>query len=150
MKPIELTVQEKKYFCVCSVLQAILRKRGVEISQEEIASNLTHGKDKDGKDDGYIVHDEKIKKFLLRKGFNYSYFGVHETPFNEPDELLKEMCQHDGMIGIGNHVYFLKDFEDPRVKLIDPKNGQEIEKNYFELLKEMRHSGIFGLVKRIS
>lgn len=159
MKSVELTVQEKRDYCVCSVLQAILRRHGLEISQREIARNLTRGKNDDGKKDGYIIHDGKIKEFLLGKGFAYTFFYAHTTPFNEPDELLKEMCKHDGIIGMRvlnlrdkkkyDHVYFLKDFKDPTLKLVDPKNGQEIEKDYFELLREMEYDDVFGLIKKI-
>lgn len=145
-KTIDLTVQEKKEFCVCSVLQAIFRKNGVEISQEEIAGNLTPGDER-----GFKIHDEKIKRFMLKQGFEYTFFYSNETLFNEPDELLKEMCRYGGFIGISTHVYLLKDFKDPVVKLVDPKTGQEVEKDYSKLLREMKEDidDGFGLVKRI-
>ena len=149
MKTVELSVQEQSEFCVCSVLQAIFKTDGRILSQEEIARNLTRGKNKKGKNDGYLINDERIKKFMKSIGFNYASFGVHETPFNEPDELLKEMCQHYGIIGIGTHAYLLRSFNDPMIKMTDPKNGQEVEKDYFELLREMGDDGVFGLVKKI-
>jgi ABC-type bacteriocin/lantibiotic exporter with double-glycine peptidase domain len=154
MKTVELTVQERGDFCFCSVLQAIFRKYGIDISQEEIAGNLTPG-DKMG----YRVDDDKIKAFMKKLGFEYAFFYFDETPFNEPDTLLEEMQEQNGIVGIGvisprdkqrhGHVYFLKAFQNPRVMLIDPKNGQEIEKNYYQMLREMGHDGFFGLVKRI-
>lgn len=151
---LELSVQEKRNFCVCSVLQAIFRNEGIEMSQKEIARNLTPGKKKFflffKKKDGYLVHDERIKKFMESQGFQYIHFGAYETPFNEPDELLKEMSQNYGMIGVGNHVYALKDFDNWKVKMIDPKNGELVETSYIELVREMGHSGVFGLVKHIS
>ncbi|HTZ41732.1 MAG TPA: hypothetical protein VMC07_00800 [Candidatus Omnitrophota bacterium] len=138
---IELTVQEKRDYCVCSVLQAVFRKHGLEISQEEIAGNLTHGEER-----GFKIDDKRIREFFLRNGFIYTPFGEDETPFNEPDGLLKEMQKHDGIIGIENHVYLLETFQDPRVMLIDPKDGQEVEKNYYQLLREMKNGGFFGLI----
>ncbi|VVB83870.1 Uncharacterised protein [uncultured archaeon] len=145
MKPIELSVQEKDDFCVCSVLQAIFRKYNFHISQKEIACNLTSGKKT-----GFLVYDSRIKEFMKKNGFEYSYFGVHETPFNEPDELLKEICQHDGILGIKEHVYILSCFNGLKTKLINPSDGKEIEKKYPDLLIEMEPSGFFGLIKHIS
>jgi len=59
------------------------------------------------------------------------------------------MCEHDGLIGIGDHVYLLRGFENWTVKLIDPKNGKEIEKDYVGMIREMGHGGIFSLVKSL-
>lgn len=145
MTTIELSVQKQEDFCVCAVLQAIFKRHGLNISQEEIAGNLTIGTEQ-----GYRVHDERIKTFMLKYGFDYASFWADETPFNEPDELLKEMQKYDGFIGIGKHAYVLKEFQDPKIMLLDPKNGQEVEKDYFELLREMGHDGVFGLIRHIS
>jgi len=143
MKSFELVVQEKWNFCLCCVLQAIFKKYGLTISQEEIAENLTP------KTKGFAHDDLKIKEFMARNKFSYSCFWAHETPFNEPDGLLEEMCEDEGIIGINTHVYLLKDFQHPRLKIIDPKNGREFEKEYSELLKEMGYDGFFGLIKYI-
>ena len=88
---------------------------------------------------------------MKNRGFIYSLFSIYETPFNEPDELLKEMCLHDGIVGIDDHVYLVKDFKDSVVKLVDPKTGQEVEKDYYKLLREMEKDidNGFGLIKRI-
>lgn len=144
MKSVELTVQEQWNFCLCSALQPALREKGMDVSQNEIAKNLTPA------ERGFLPHDKRIKQFMLRKGFDYSYFGPYETPFNEPDELLKEMCEHYGILGINNHVYALKSFDKDKVKLIDPKNGKEVEIAYPNLLKRMGFNGFFGLIKHIS
>lgn len=154
MKSVEITVQEKADFCVCSVIQVAFRRNKKEISQEEIARNLTPSKD------GFLVQDQRIKIFMEKHGFFYSCFGVNETPFNEPYELLKEMCQYEGIIGMrffspGNkqeyvHAYLLKSFDNSKVKLIDPIDGKEVERNYPQILGEIGQRGFLGLIKYMS
>lgn len=144
MKTIELSVQEQWNFCLCSVLQAIFRKHGLDFSQEEIAENLTPSRG------GFLYHDKRARIFMQKYGFSYSGFGTHDTPFNEPYEVLKEMCEHEGILGMNGHAYLVKSFHDPELKLIDPKNKKEVKIFYQDLLKKMGHSGFFGLVKYIS
>jgi len=156
MKTIDLSVPEKIDFCVCSVLQAILKANGEEISQGEIARNLTPGNEM-----GFQIHDEKIKNFLLGKGFRYDVFWCEDSSFFEPERLLFEMRDNYGIVGIEfidlkdgkkyNHVYLLRDFNDPMIKMADPNTGieREIEVNYRGLLRVSGHSDFFGLVKRI-
>jgi len=146
---VELSVQEQEHFCLCSVLQAILKKHGSNLSQEEIAKNLTLIQ-LTPVENGFIHNDSKIKRFMSRNGFSYLCFGTYETPFNEPDELLKEMSENDGIIGFRRHAYLVKNFHDPMLKLIDPKNGKEVEILYQDLLRKMGHTGFFGLIKYIS
>jgi hypothetical protein len=144
MNNIELHVQEKEDFCLCSVLQAIFKKNGIILSQEEISTYLTPGKER-----GFIADDKKIKEFLCSKGFEYFCFWKDETPFNEPDELLKKMSKYNGIAGIKNHVYLVNNFNSSKVNLINPQDGKEIEIEYLTLLKEMEGTGFFGLVKHI-
>lgn len=137
-------IQEKNNYCVCAVLQEIFLKNNIVISQEEIANNLTPS------EKGFYTDDDKIKKFMNTKGFEYNFYLRNTTPFNEPDMVLKEMENNFGMIGINNHTYFLKNFKDPRLELINPKDEMIIEKNLYQVLNEMRESnGFFGLIKKI-
>jgi hypothetical protein len=144
MKTIDLSMQEKENFCLCSVIQAMFKRHGVEISQEEIAKNLIKAGDR------FIPTGLQIRQFMSKHGFSYSAFFSYETPFNEPDELLKEMSANEGVVGFGHHAYLLKSFDHDIVKLIDPKDGKEVSKSYLSLLKDMRQDGFFGLVKYIS
>ncbi|MCX6747321.1 MAG: hypothetical protein NTU63_04285 [Candidatus Pacearchaeota archaeon] len=149
MKAINLNVQEQDHFCLCSVLQAILKKHGSNLSQKEIAKNLTPTELTPVKN-GFIHNDSRIKGFMSRNGFSYLCFGTYETPFNEPDELLKEMSVNDGIIGFRKHAYLLKSFDKDKAELINPKNGKEVRIFYQDLLKRMGHTGFFGLIKYIS
>jgi hypothetical protein len=145
MKNYEVKIQEKHDFCVCAVLQAIFNKNGINLSQEDISKNLTPGKD-----GGYKINDSNITNFLLSKGFKYEHYFWNETPFNEPDSLLQEMNINEGIVSLNKHSYILKNFSDPNLEIIDPKDGEIIKKNICNLLKEMHEKdGGFGLIKHI-
>ena len=145
MKEFQLTLQEKYDFCVCSVLQAVLRRYNINFSQEEISKNLTPGQN-----GGYKVDDASIGNFLLSNGFKYEHYFWNETPFHEPDSLLEEMNNNEGSVSIGKHWYLLKYFKDPDLEIIDPINGQVIRKSIYEVLKEMHEKdGGFGLIKKL-
>ncbi len=145
MKEFRVTPQEKYDFCVCSVLQSILRNYNLEFSQEEISKNLTPGKN-----GGYFVNDASISDFLLSNGFDYKHYFWNETPFHEPDSLLEEMNKNEGFVGINKHVYVLKYFNDPYLEIINPVNCKLIKKDISELLKEMSEKdGGFALIKKL-
>ena len=137
MKNYKLTPYEKENFCVCCSLQAILRKHGIEYTQERIASNLTPSET-----GGFYINDQRIKEFMERTGFEYTHFYHNTTPFNEPDMLLKDMDAHDGIIGIrkahdgiigirkdDNHVFLLEEFRDPTLMVLDPVAGDTLTIN---------------------
>lgn|GEM_PF-3069231 len=139
----ELVPQEKDNYCVCSVVQAILKGYDVDRSQREIADKLTPGKE------GFLVQDGEIEKFLEANGVEWNFYWYNETPFNEPYSVLEEMSQYRGMIGIGNHTYLFRDFKGNEVNVIDPKDGSEVKKDYYDLLREMKTSeGFFGIIKK--
>lgn len=144
MKNYEVKIQEEDNLCLCSSLQAILRKYNIYYGQREIARCLTPT------EKGYFADDFRIKSFLSNNKFEYIYYPYNETPFNEPDMLLSEMNEHDGIIGINNHVYILDEFKDPLLKTIDPKDANIVEKNIYSLMREMHDKfGFFGLLKYI-
>ena len=145
-----LTPQEKSNFCVCSALQAILRSHGLEYTQDQIASRLNSS------EDGSLIVDSMMEKFMSENSFRYNHFYYNTTPFNEPDTLLREMDSHHGiigieMIGIGLHVFLLDEFKDPKLKVIDPKNGDVLNMDIYKLLRGMKdtNTGVFGLIKYI-
>ena len=78
----ELVPQEKDNYCVCSVVQAVLKGKGIDLSQKEIADQLTLGRE------GFLVQDERMKTFLSAKGLKYEFYWRDETPFNEPYSVL--------------------------------------------------------------
>jgi len=145
MQRYNLIPQEKKRYCVCSVLQAIFDFHGIKVSQDEIALKLNSGKR-----GGLYIHDEKMRSLMLGMGFNYSFFKYNKTPFNEPDMLLRDMAEEHGIIGIENHLYLLEEFKDPVLTLIDPEGDAEIKRDLYDVISEMeRSTGIFGLVKKL-
>jgi len=145
MKEFQVTPQEKYDFCVCSVLQAILRNYNINLSQEEISKNLMPGKN-----GGHMIDDASIGNFLFSNGFKYEHYFWNQTPFNEPDSLLEEMDKNEGFVGINKHVYILRNFKDPDLEMIDPVNGEVIRKSIFDVLKEMHEKdGGFGLIKKL-
>ena len=143
MKHYDLVPQENNIYCVCSTLQAILARHGTGISQSQIASNLTPTAN------GFLVGDNRIKDFLKSRGFDYFHYLHNQTPY-EPEYVLNDMDNNDGIIGINtqvNHVYLLQSFDGSKVKLIDPKDATIVEREYYELLKQV---GFYGLLKRLS
>lgn len=144
MKNYILTPQENNDYCVPSILQGIFRKRGIEITQNEVADNLT----RQGK--MFKVHDLKIRNLFMNNGFEYFYFGHNETLFNEPDMLLREIEEHEGIIGINSHCYLLEEFKDPKIRLLNPSNTNIIYTDIYEVLGHMKNTfGFFGLVRYI-
>lgn len=148
MKQYHLSYQKDDVWCVPACLQAILRYENQEVNQKKIYKKLNK------LESGFVlINDEKIKKFLKKRGFEYEYYYHDKTPYNEPDTLLKEMTQNKnhGIIGTNNHAYLLVDFKDPRLTLLNPQDGSAIEKNIFELNMEMYEisQGIFGLIRKL-
>ena len=145
MDSIELKVQEEKNFCLCSTLQSIFKKHGIEISQKQIADNLTPS------DYGFLAQDSKIREFMHTNRFSYEFYWHNTTPFNEPDVVLGEMDENDGILGIKNHVYFLQRFKDPKIEMIDPETEELIQTDIYQVLRQMNDDGgFFGLIKYIS
>ena len=143
MKDYNLVPQENINYCLCSVLQAILNFHNISISQRNIVDRLTPSKK------GFYADDDKIKEFLLSNGFEYYFYYYNQTPFNEPDIVLRDMNNNHGIIGINSHAYILKYFKDPELELINPKDRSLIKINYYKLISEMKNSGgFFGLIKR--
>ncbi len=137
--------QEKNNYCLCSILEHVFFYGDIFISQEEIAKNLTPA------EKGFRADDDKIKNFLREKGFNYEFYWWNQTPFNEPDTLLKEIYENKGFIGIGNHAYLILEFEDPIITIIDPATEHIRDLNYYSLMQKLRkEDGFFGLIKKIN
>ena len=139
-----MAVQEKNNYCLCSVICDILSKYDIIKSQEDVAKNLTPAKH------GFRADNLKIKNFMGDLGFDYNFYWWNKTPFNEPDSLLKEICNHNGFIGIGKHVYRVLEFEDPNIVVLNPANEYSMDFSYSYLMSQLKkHDGGFGLVKKL-
>ena len=139
-------VQENNNYCLCSILSDIFLDYNIKISQDEIAKNLTPTPK------GFRADDNKIKEFLKDKGFNYEFYWWNQTPFHEPDSLLKEISENQGFIGIEDHLYRVLEFEDPMIVVLDPANVNEAPRDfdYSYLMHKLREvNGGFGLIKHI-
>ena len=144
MKEYNLTPQERRTYCVCSVLQAVFRGYGIDLSQDEIAGNLNPS------DKGFFVDDTRMKDFLRSKGFDFEYYWHNRTPFGETDTLLEDMTHDEGFIGINSHVYLIRSFNYPVLNIIDPDGNKSLEKNLSEVLSEMQSSGgFFGIIRKL-
>ena len=141
-----LVPQEREDYCVCSVLQGILRKNGISVSQGEIAQGLTPGNL-----EGFLIADDtRITSFMNAKGFDYRFYWHDETPFNEPDVLLGEMDSHSGFVAIDNHTYLLLGFSDPTLSWVNPSDGLTDSHSLGDVRMMMANlGGGFGLVKRL-
>ena len=117
MKDYNLTPQERANYCICSILQAIFRRHGIDVSQQEIAGGLTPS------EKGFLNHDKSFREFLRAQGFEYHFYWHNETPFNEPDMVLADMHHNDGIIGINSHAYLLTHFRDSVLGMINPKDN---------------------------
>ncbi len=139
----DLIPQERQDYCLCSVVQAILRRNNVSFSQGDIAKNLTRSKE------GFRGDDERIKSFLRANGLEYFFYWQNETPFNERDTLLEEMNVNEGIIGVNSHVYLLESFRYPRLEIINPEDNRIVTKDYFELVRIMDQEDFFAMIKRV-
>lgn len=140
-----LKPQEKQTYCLCSVIQAILKKENIEVSQDEIAKGLK------STEKGFFPDGEIITNYLRKKGLEYNFYWYNQTPFNEPDTLLKEMSEEKGFIGFNDHTYLIFRFTDPKIFFIDPKDGECYKtdlKNLRGLMKKFG-DGFFGVVKKL-
>jgi len=139
-------VQEKNNYCLCSILSDILLDSKIIISQRDIAQKLTSTQK------GFKADDNKIKEFMKKNGFEYTFYWWNQTPLNEPDSLLKEISEHQGFIGLKNHAYRVLEFEDPMITVLDPANCTESPRDFsysylMHMLREV--DGGFGLIKYI-
>lgn len=147
MKSYSIRKQEENNYCLCSCLQAILKYHNILREQREIADKLSINE----MNNGFMINDEKIKRFLNDLGFKYNWYYYNETPFNEHDYTLECMKEEHGIVGIQKHVYLLKNFKDSILTLINPENCSEFEKKLSVAIEYMKldNSGGFGLIRKI-
>lgn len=138
-----LTPQEKETYCVCSSLQAIFRRHGMEVSQDYVASQLNPSKK------GFFIDDDKMKELVRKHGFDYEFYMHNQVPFGEYDFFLKEMAEHDGFVGINNHIHLLLGFRDPTLILLDPSDAKKDRMDISDLVQQMqKKAGYFSLLRK--
>jgi hypothetical protein len=140
-----MSIQDKNNYCLVSILSDIFLGYGITKSQDEIANNLTPAKY------GFRADDKKIKSFVNSLGLKYDFYWWNETPLNEPFDLIEEITDNWGFIGMGNHAYrvmALKDNDEIIVK--NPKDDSFEGFNYFDVMKKLsKKDGGFGLIKKL-
>ncbi len=145
-KNYNLIPQENNNYCLVSVLQAIFNKYKINLTQDEIASNLTPSKY------GFKIQDSIFKDYAKLKGFDYEYYWWDSTPFNEPDTLVEDNFHKDIFIGWNNHVGLVTDFNSSVIQYIDPKDALKTIMKFYNLTKKMQGygDGFFGLLKKLN
>ncbi|MDP7193958.1 MAG: hypothetical protein QF496_00045 [Dehalococcoidia bacterium] len=144
MRAYEPIHKEKENYNFCSVLQAILKRQGIEVSQDEIAANLTPSEDK------FVADDERVEEFFRQRGFSYVYYQHNQTPCNERDTLLKKIHDNDGFVSVDGQAYLLSYFKDPWLELIDVEHDERRERDIYSIIAEMSWmGGGFGLIKKL-
>ncbi len=146
----KLSKQENHYFCVPACLQAILRRRNVELTQVHIAEEI-------GLDGTIGAELDNVKRFLASLSFDFNYLNYNETPFNEPDFFLHTNLREGKDIllarpnSAGKHVLLVEEFQDPKIFVADPEDAERYTTNIYDVMGIMfsKKSGGFGLVKRL-
>lgn len=143
---------ERKNYCVCSVLQAILDKNGINMTQDEITDILAPGKKK-SKIKGFKLDDENLVDFMKANGFNYKTYWRNQVLLNDIEFVLEEMKDREGIICMDRHAYLFADYNGFNVILIEPCKKEVKTYTTNSLDREMRNSksmGSFGLIKKLN
>lgn len=152
MREYNLISPERKNYCVCSVLQAIMDKNGIKMSQDEITDILAPGKKK-SRIKGFSLNDKNLISLLNEKGFDYKVYFRNQVCLNEIDFVLEEMKDMEGIICMNQHAYLFGGYTGFEIFLIEPCRKEVKRYNTVSLDKEMRGKGImgsFGLIKKIN
>ena len=147
MKSYQVVKQERDNYCIPAVLQAILRRHGEKVSQDEIASNLAFG------EKGFFSFCEEINRFFRKRGLKYSSFNYNEIPRDMIEVFLDEIPKKkDVFIILNNHAELIIELEYPRIRTIDSYNLMERERDIHEVFRDMyeKQIGEFGLVKKLN
>ena len=132
---VELKVQERVDYCIPSVLQTIFGNKGIRMTQDGIAGSLTNCNS-----GGFMFYDRNTEGFFRSLGLDHSFYWIDQVPFNEPDDLLKQMRPGFGFIGYQKHAHLFDGFDGVNTWLIDPMDGERIAKSYGKLVSLMRRS----------
>jgi hypothetical protein len=149
-----LTRQETPYFCIPAAIQAIMRRRGREESQSDIAKEIGCV------DERAVIFGENLAAFFERRDLDFRYHHYNELPVDDPYYLMVYCFENgvDLMAGYkskqdqrGLHIKLATSFTDPNVTLLDPDTCAEYTRDINELIGRMRKdkSGGFGLVEKI-
>ena len=143
-----LSKQENSYFCVPACLQAVLRNHNLELTQKEIAEQISCTEEG--------ANLKNVAKFLSSLNFSFAGFNYNEVPLKEPELLLRE---HFGKSHIliakphirGHHHILLEDFLYPQISVADPEDCRRYIENLDELYRRMWQGkkGGFDLISKL-
>jgi hypothetical protein len=146
-----LTKQERDYFCIPAVIQAVLRRREIEESQVAIAAEI-------GCREGSAVKfGENLADFFEKRALDFTYYNFNELPTDDPYYITSYCFENDSdmMIGYGRtnhlHIRLATSFSNPNITLLDPDTCIEGEIDIDDVVEKMRDvkSGGFGLVEKL-
>lgn len=147
-----LSKQEKDYFCVPAIFQAILRKHGFEESQENLAKRLNC----------QPIEGTKLTtsfyNLFAPYGLKNEFIRTTQVLMGDPTFLIDEWISRKGDFYIFSevakdtrHARIAIGLEDKKVLLQDPGNlritREDIDEIYAHIAKT--RSGGFGLVTKI-
>jgi hypothetical protein len=146
----KLQVQEIDGFCMPSAVQAILKRRGHEFAQKDIAKALAFNP----KD---LCSFENLQTYLETFNLNARIFYYNALPFNDLEIFLESYAESDEDLIIGRklnctyekkHVWLVYDFENPDLYLINPADRRNSRENAFAIERDMwqKQEGVYCLV----
>ena len=124
-----LIPQKRENYCVCACFQAMMRRREIKLTQEQIAAELTPT------ETGFSMSDQRAINLFQARELELKTYTYKTTPFHEPDLLIAN--SRDAVIGIRDHALLVIDFNDPLILFLDPKDAREANYNIHSLIKEM-------------
>lgn len=144
-----MTPQETHYYCIPSVIQAIMRRHGEEMSQSDIARQI--GCASQG------IPISTLEPFFNSKNLQFEHYLYNEVRWGDPEIMIEDSFEKNKDIIIGyeinnfRHVWLGVDFSSSALGVLDPKDGREYEVNLRELDRAMwlKKVGEFGLVSKI-
>jgi hypothetical protein len=147
-----LSKQEKNYFCVPAIFQAILRRHGFEKSQEELAASLNCQPVI-----GTLITPSFYELFLPY-GLTNKFTRSCEVTMGEPLFLMDEWAYARGDLYIFSenpngqgHARLALDFDGKKLLIRDPANLSETAESLEDLFARISHTklGGFGIIKKL-
>jgi len=148
----QLSVQEKNYFCVPAIFQAILRRHGFEKSQEELATAL----DCQPPEGTNITNN--FYELFTAYGLKNEFLRPTQVLMGDPSFLIDNWINTNGDFYVfsktpkgNNHARIITGLENKQVLVQDPGNLELTRENIDEIYSYIAktRSGGFGLVTKI-
>jgi hypothetical protein len=152
MKNYPRIIQQTGSWCLPASLEIVLKSKGVEVSQEEIAKFFGIGRE-----NGFRGMDRDITRFLQEKKLPFLCKQTrHNEVFPDIETWMEENLHKDILVsyyypllvhgkkrddGKNGHFSVLVDFylqeQRERVKLFDPSPGEIFDYSFLELTRAM-------------